>query len=215
MGQTDGQRPEIEIAELIAKARDGDTEARDRLFEAYRNYLGLIARSQVESWLRVKVDASDLVQQTLLEAHRDFHRFVGSSKNEWLAWLRKILAHNAADFVRHYRGTVKRQQRREIRFRDVGDSLSSGILEPIARDATPSQQFLQHDEELRMTAALALLSADHREVIVLRNLQRLSFSEVAERMDRKRPAVQMLWMRAIKRLQVILEEPDDRQGQRP
>ncbi len=67
--------------------------------------------------------------------------------------------------------------------------------------STPSEEFLQIDNELRVTAALAQLPADYQEVIVLRNLQRLSFNEVAERMERSRPAVQMLWMRAIKKLQ--------------
>ena len=81
------------------------------LFEACRNYVGLLARTQVESWLRAKVDASDLVQQTLLEAYRDFGRFQGTTEAEWLAWLRRMLAHNAADFVRQYRGTKKRQPR--------------------------------------------------------------------------------------------------------
>lgn len=60
--------------------------------------------------------------------------------------------------------------------------------------------------ELRVTAALAELSPDYQEVVVLRNLQRLSFNEVAERMGRTRPAVQMLWMRAIRKLQQRLEE---------
>ena len=60
---------------------------------------------------------------------------------------------------------------------------------------------MQLDTELRVTAALAELPPDYQEVIVLRNLQRLSFNEVAERMDRSRPAVQMLWMRAIRKLQ--------------
>ena len=201
-----GENDEPNVAELLELARDGDTDSRDRLFEMCRNYLGLVARSQVETWLRVKVDASDLVQQTMLEAHRDFARFEGGSEGEWLAWLRGILKHNAADFVRQYRGTAKRQARREVRFRDPADSLSPGAAEPAARDATPSQEFLQLDNELRVTTAVAELSPDYREVIVLRNLQRLSFNEVAERMDRSRPAVQMLWMRAIKKLQESMDE---------
>jgi RNA polymerase sigma-70 factor (ECF subfamily) len=197
---------EPNVAELLELARGGDAESRDRLFEMCRNYLGIVARSQVETWLRVKVDASDLVQQTMLEAHRDFARFEGGSEGEWLAWLREILKHNAADFVRHYRGTAKRQARREVRFRDPADSLSPGVPEAAAADATPSQEFLQLDNELRVTAAVAELSPDYREVIVLRNLQRLSFNEVAERMGRTRPAVQMLWMRAIKKLQESMGE---------
>jgi RNA polymerase sigma-70 factor (ECF subfamily) len=197
---------EPNVAELLELARGGDAHSRDRLFEMCRNYLGIVARSQVETWLRVKVDASDLVQQTMLEAHRDFARFEGGSEGEWLAWLREILKHNAADFVRHYRGTAKRQARREVRFRDPADSLSPGVPEAAAADATPSQEFLQLDNELRVTAAVAELSPDYREVIVLRNLQRLSFNEVAERMGRTRPAVQMLWMRAIKKLQESMGE---------
>jgi len=199
-------KPSISV--LIERARGGDDDARERLFELCRSYVGFVARSQVESWLRVKVDASDLVQQTMLEAHRDFERFQGGSEGEWLAWLRKILSHNAADFVRRFRGTEKRQQRREIRFRDPADTRATGAPEPAAPGLTPSQEFLQIDNELRVTAALAELSPDYQEVIVLRNLQRLPFNDVAERMGRSRPAVQMLWMRAIRKLQEVLGDEE-------
>ena len=82
--------------------------------------------------------------------------------------------------------------------------MAGGAPEPAAPCPTPSQEFLQIDAELRMTAALAELPADYQEVIVLRNLERLSFNEVAERMERSRPAVQMLWMRAIRKLQEVM-----------
>ena len=165
-----------------------------------------MARSQVETWLRRKVDASDLVQQTMLEAHCDFERFQGSSEKEWLAWLKRILQHNAADFVRRYRGTAKREAGREVPFRDANDTRAGGVPEPAAPCATPSQEFVLLEDELRMTAALAELPPDYQEVIVLRNLQRLPFNEVAERMGRSRPAVQMLWMRAIRKLQEAMGE---------
>jgi RNA polymerase sigma-70 factor (ECF subfamily) len=200
------ENPTPGVSDLIAQARAGDAASRDRLFALCRSYLGFVARSQVETWLRVKVDASDVVQQTMLEAHRDFDRFHGASEKEWLAWLKQILSHNAADFVRQYRGTAKRREGREVRFRDPDDSRSPGVPEPAAADRTPSQQFLQLDNELRVTAAMATLAPDYQEVILLRNLQRLSFNEVAERMGRTRPAVQMLWMRAIKKLQEALGE---------
>jgi RNA polymerase sigma-70 factor (ECF subfamily) len=201
----DAEKPERStVSELIERARQGDAEGRQRLFELCRSYLGFVARSQVETWLRVKVDASDLVQETMLEAHRDFTGFQGTSEKEWLAWLRKILSHNAADFVRRYRGTAKRQAGREVPFRDSGDSLARGAPEPAAPGGTPSQEFLRVDAEVRVTAALAQLPPDYQEVIVLRNLQRLPFNDVAERMGRSRPAVQMLWMRAIRRLQEAL-----------
>jgi RNA polymerase sigma-70 factor (ECF subfamily) len=190
---------------LIDGARRGDAECRNRLFALCRSYLGFAARSQIETWLRRKVDASDLVQETMLEAYRDFGRFEGHTEQEWLAWLRKILAHNAADFVRRYHGTAKRAAGREVPFRDPADSHSPGVAEPAAAEPTPSQEFLQLDTELRVTAALSGLPADYQEVILLRNLERLPFNEVAERMNRSRPAVQMLWMRAIRKLQESLE----------
>lgn len=192
------------VSELIQLARHGDAESRERLFALCRTYLEFVARSQVESWLRVKVDASDLVQQTMLEAHRDFDGFQGTSEKEWLAWLRKILSHNAADFVRRYRGTAKREAGREVRFRDLADTISRGAPEPAAPGMTPSEELLVLDEQLRATAALAGLPPDYQEVVLLRNLQRLPFSDVAERMGRSRPAVQMLWMRAIRKLQEAL-----------
>lgn len=204
MGENDSSRYSV----LIEAARRGDAECRERLFALCRSYLGFAARARIETWLRRKVDASDLVQETMLEACRDFDRFQGRSEQEWLAWLRRILDNNAADFVRRYRTTAKRAAGREVPFKDNDDSLHRGAPEPAADQATPSQEFLRLDTELRVTAALARLSPDYQEVVMLRNLQRLSFNEVAERMGRTRPAVQMLWMRAIRKLQVIMEEQE-------
>jgi RNA polymerase sigma-70 factor (ECF subfamily) len=165
----------------------------------------MVARAQIESWLQARVDASDLVQQTMLEAHRDFACFQGHGQGEWLAWLRRILTHNAADFVRHYRGAAKRQVFREVPLRGPRETDAwAGAPEPIAAGATPSQEFLQRDDELLVAAALTELTPDYQEVILLRNMERLPFDEVARRMGRSRPAVQMLWMRAIRKLRDVV-----------
>jgi RNA polymerase sigma-70 factor (ECF subfamily) len=190
---------------LLAQARKGDGQALERLFGMCRNYVNIIARSQVESWLRAKVDASDIVQQTLLEAYRDFGRFQGGTEAEWLGWLRRILAHNAADFVRRYHQTDKRQAAREVVLVKADDSQApDGLANLPAEQETPSQALLRKERELQLADALAQLSPDHCEVIVLRNLQRLPFDEVAKRMDRSRPAAQMLWMRAMRKLHEAL-----------
>src|SRR5262245_33458239 len=194
-----------DVTRLLERARAGDPEAREQLFARCRDYLGLAARARVESWLRAKVDASDLVQQTLLEAHRGFGHFQGATEAEWLAWLRRILDHNAADFVRRYRGTGKRQVGREVPLAGPTSS-APGEAEPAAEGESPSAAAVRHESELRLAAALAILAPDHREVIQLRNLQRLPFDEVARRMGRSRPAAQMLWMRAIQKLQQVMQE---------
>ncbi len=197
---SDGQ-----VAELLARARAGDTAALDRLFQLCRNYVTLVARAHVEGRLQAKVDASDLVQQTLLEAYRDFGRFHGATEGEWLGWLKQILSHNAADFVRRYCQTGKRQSQREVHLTSPFDSAAPDGLANIADSGeTPSQQLLRKERELQVADALTQLSPDHREVIILRNLQRLPFEDVARRMGRSRPAVQMLWMRAIQKLHQVL-----------
>jgi RNA polymerase sigma-70 factor (ECF subfamily) len=194
------------VVELLNRARDGDDAARDELFRRCRNYVTLVARAHVEHSLRRKVDASDLVQQTLLEAHRGFAGFRGQTADEWLAWLRRILVHNAADCVRHYRQTDKRQQRREVPLRTgrADDSAAVG-WEPADPGESPSQLVMRMERDLEIADSIAGLSEDHREVIVLRSLERLPFDEVARRMGRSRPAVQMLWTRAVRSLQQILE----------
>jgi RNA polymerase sigma-70 factor (ECF subfamily) len=187
---------------MLVRARGNDPRQLELLFAHCRNFLGIVARAQVESWLRAKVDASDIVQQTLLEAYRDFHKFRGTTEAEWLAWLRQIVNHNAANFVRHYRGTAKRQAHREVALRQPGDDSSArGAPDPSDGGESPSQQLLRKERQWQIAEAVAQLSADHREVILLRNLERLPFEEVAARMGRSRPAVQMLWMRALQKLQ--------------
>lgn len=194
------------IRRLIDQAREGDDAARDELFGACRNYVAIVARTQAESWLRAKVDASDIVQQSLLDAHKGFARFEGREEGEWLAWLKQIVTHNTQDLVRKYR-TAKRATGREAR--DHGDSQGFSLIDNLPEDVpTPSQALMAHERELQLADALAQLSADHQEVIHLRSLQRLPFEEVAERMGRSRPATQMLWMRAIEKLEALLTSAD-------
>jgi len=192
---------ESQLVELLTRARGGDEGARDELFDKCRNYLGIVARVQVESWLRVKVDASDLVQQTMLDAYRGFSNFRGNSEGEWLGWLKQILNHNATDFIRHYRGTEKRQQRREVPIHATAPGLSASFTrEPPDSTDSPSELVMQREREIQLADCISQLSPDHQEVIILRSLQRLPFDEVAERMGRTRPAVQMLWARAVGKL---------------
>lgn len=188
------------LEELLPKAQAGDRTAQNELFDICRAYVRFMARTQVESWIQGKVDASDLVQQTLLEAHRGLDRFDGATEAELLGWLKQILKNNAKDFVRRF-GAAKRQASREVNFAMGQSSMTGGAPEPEGREETPSKILVRREEELLVANALEHLSEDHQEVIVLRNLQRLPFEEVAERMGRSRPAVQMLWMRAMKKLQ--------------
>jgi RNA polymerase sigma-70 factor (ECF subfamily) len=202
----------INVGDLLQKARGGDESARDRLFQACRNYVTIAARAEMASWLKAKVDASDLVQQSLLEAHRGLKDFRGTTEAEWLGWLRRIVVHNAADFVRRFHGVEKRRAGREVPLaREDSDAPGRQLA---AGDLSPSQLLLQKEQQLQVADAVARLPEDYQEVVILRNLQQLPFDEVAVRMGRSRPAVQMLWMRAIRKLQEVLNDgkgelPDD------
>lgn len=198
-------RNSYSLRDCLTKARAGDELARERLFTACRSYIGLLARANVEPWMRAKVDASDLVQQTLLDAHRDFDRFAGQTEAEWLAWLRQILAHNAGDEIRRYGVAGKRAAKREVPLGGAADTGSAGFAwEPAASGESPSQMAVHNERELLLAEAIERLPEDYREVIILRNIQRLPFDEVAVRLERSRPAAQMLWMRAIEKLRTLL-----------
>lgn len=197
---------------LLANARSGDAAARERLFSLSRAYLVHSAEGEVASWLRPKNDASDLVQVSMLEAHRAFASFQGETFGQWLAFLKKILQRNATDAVRHY-GAAKRQAGKEIALHSPTENASSmGGPQLAAGGETPSIAYIQHERSERLLFALGQLSEDHQEVIRLRNLQQLPFDEVAQRMGRTRPAVQMLWMRALKSLQETLQQTDPSLG---
>ncbi|MGQ0633790.1 MAG: sigma-70 family RNA polymerase sigma factor [Planctomycetaceae bacterium] len=194
----------VNVSELLRQARAGDAAARERLFEVCRNYVAVAARAEIASWLRAKVDASDLVQQTLLDAYRGLAEFRGESEIEWLAWLRRILQHNATDFVRRYHTIEKRRVGREVPI-EAGDDSQFRPLQLDDGGETPSQLVMHKELQLQVADAVAQLPEDYQQVIVLRNMQRLPFDEVALRMGRSRPATQMLWMRAIRKLQAALE----------
>jgi RNA polymerase sigma-70 factor (ECF subfamily) len=175
--------------------------------ELYRNYLDLLARVQIGRRLRQKVDASDLVQETFLKAHRDFAQFRGQGEAEWIAWLRQILALNLAHLVRRYCGTRRRDVRLE---RDLADDLaqSSQLLDQalVARQSSPSSQAARREQAVLLADALGNLPSDYREVIILSHLEGLSFPEVADRMGRSVNSVKNLWARALARLRSSLGE---------
>jgi RNA polymerase sigma-70 factor (ECF subfamily) len=190
------------VSGLLAHARAGDRQALDRLLEICRNYVVILARSRIPGSLAAKADASDLVQQTLFEAFRGFGAFRGQTEGEWLAWLRRILGRNAIDLARKHAGSAKGQGLNNLGA--AGNGQSDRRFEPMDPHQSPSAEVRMQERDLLLAEALTRLSPEHREVILLRNLEGLAFAEVAERMGRSRPAAQMLWMRALRSLQELL-----------
>ena len=191
--------------ELLERARSGDLESFGQLLSQYRNYARLLARTLIGTTLRLRLDPSDLVQETFLEAHRDFPRFDGSTERELLAWLRRILARNLADQARRQKAGL-RDIRRQVSLEAMLDRSSARMQQAlVAVVSSPSAAAAQREQAVLLADALADLPPDYREVIILRNLERLRFEEVAARMGRSPGAVRMLWTRALERLSRALE----------
>ena len=189
---------------LLEQARAGDREALGGLLEEYREYLRLLARARVGRGLRTRLDPSDLVQETLLEAQRDFRQFLGRTDGELAVWLRRILARNLADQVKHHqsqRRDLAREQPLDPLIEQAHQALAAGL-------STPSAQAARREQAVVVASALAKLPPDYREVIVLRHLEGRSFEEIATAMGRKSGAVRMLWMRALEKLGKTVEQPD-------
>lgn len=192
---------------LLRLAKTGNDSARGPLFERYRHYLHLLAQLHIGPHLRSKVDAADVVQETYLNAHRDFARFAGRSRGEFVQWLRRILAANLARTMRTFLGTRARDARLE---RDLVVELdkSSVILDRglVARDSSPSHKAVRHEQALVLADALARLPENYRHVLILRHLEGLTFPQVAAEMERTIDSVKKLWTRALAQLRHALGE---------
>ena len=191
---------------LIREARGGNEGALGQLLESYSPYLTLLARVQIGRRLQGKVDAGDLVQETVLDAHRQIRQFRGTSEAELVAWLRRILAGQMALVLRRFLGTkgrdVKLERELAAQIDQSSQVLDRGLL---ATYSTPSQHASRREQAVLLAEALARLPEDYREVIILRHLESLTFGEVAERMNRSENSVQKLWVRALANLRRLLE----------
>ncbi len=189
------------LALLLDALRQGNTAARGGILLRYQPWLRLLARLQLDSRFRGKFDASDIVQQTLLEACRALPQFRGDTEAELRAWLRQILAHVLAHEIRRYHGTQQRDVSREVSLDQALAQSSQRLGDMLAAPgSSPSQQAARNEQEVLLADVLARLPEDYREVIILRNLAGLPHEEVARRMGRNVGAVRMLWVRALARL---------------
>jgi RNA polymerase sigma-70 factor (ECF subfamily) len=193
--------------ELLHQARSGSSQRLGELLELYRHYLSLLARLEIGRNLQAKLDASDLVQDTLLEAHRNFPKFRGASETQLVCWLRQIMAASLANLLRRYLGTQGRDVRLErdlaVHLDQSSRLLDRGLVAPIS---SPSQQASRREQVVLLADALEQLPDDYREVIVLRHLEGLTFAEVAQRMGRSLDSVEKLWVRGLARLRQVMGE---------
>ena len=192
-----------DASQWLPAARQGSREALGQALEACRNYLLLVANKELDPELQAKGGASDLVQQTFLEAQRDFARFQGSSEDELLAWLRRLLLNNLGDFTRRYRDTDKRAAGREVPL--PGGSSACTASDLAADTPSPSTQAAAREQDEALESAMARLPEDYRKVLLWRYQEQRSFEEIGQLLQRSANAAQKLWLRAVERLRQELE----------
>ena len=191
--------PSDDAGRLVAAARAGSREALGRALEDCRRYLLAIAERQLDPDLRSKGGASDLVQETFLEAQRDFARFQGSSPDELRAWLRQVLLHNVGAFTHRFRGTTKRAVGREVALAAGGSSADLGP-DLAGSTLTPSGVAIEHEQAVALRRALERLPEEYRRVVVLRFEEGRSFEEIGRLTGRSPDAARKVWSRAMERL---------------
>src|SRR5262249_39324474 len=153
---------------LLGLARTGDGTALGQLLELYRPYLKLLVRLQVRRRLQGKIDASDVVQDTFLKAHRHFAQFRGTSEGELVAWLREITVTSMANVVRHYCGSKRRDVHLERALAQELDQ-SSRLLDHsfVAAGNSPSEHAERREQGVLLAEALGQLPEDYREAVIL------------------------------------------------
>lgn len=188
----------------LVRAVQGDLAAIQKLIVIHHQRLRVVADQRLASELRAKIEPEDLLQLVYVDVIRNIRAFQDHGPGSFFQWMVQILESRLVDVHRHYHAAV-RDVRREIRA-PPSQSAYQSLASHLALDSqTPSRIAAREETEALLLAALAGLSDDHRRVLELRYLNGLPLARVAELMDRTEPAVQMLLLRAIRRLRESLQ----------
>lgn len=191
--------------------RDEPTGANDlphgsgESLDGFRSYLRLLANMQIDNRIKSKVDASDIVQQTMLQAYKAKDQFRGHNDKQRAAWLRQILTRNLMHASRDMTRD-KRDVRREQAMQASVDQSSLRLERILSNDeSTPSIKVERGEQLLKLAEAIEQLPETQREALLLHYLEQCSLAEVAERLDKTRGAAAGLVRRALAALRSLME----------
>jgi RNA polymerase sigma-70 factor (ECF subfamily) len=185
---------------LLEQAKQGDREALGRLLEAQRPTLRRLAQQQLEGRIAVRVDASDIIQQTFLHAHRSFAQLAGQDERQLAAWLKGILDHQIARAIRDHALLQKRSVQRDRSLDDSHGGKASLKQELHAGFSTPSQKAIRVEQEQLLSQALNVLPDDQREAVRLRHLEGWALADIARHLGRSSSATAGLIKRGMQAL---------------
>jgi RNA polymerase sigma-70 factor, ECF subfamily len=195
-----------DINRLLAEARSGSPSARNELFTHFQKYLAFLAQEYQNTELAAKVGASDIIQQTLLQATSELAEFRGTTAEQFRGWLRQILVNEARSINRHF-GAQRRAAGAECSLQPGGSNLDH---DPPDGQLTPSSEAMARERAAAVHISLEKLPPEMRQVIRLRNWDMLPFSEIGKQMHLPTSSAAKLWYRAVIELQRIHGEPTNR-----
>lgn len=195
---------EVPAAVWLSAARGGCQESLGMALQACRTDLLRIAANELPPNLWSKGDVLDIVQETFLEASRDFPKFGGCSVAEWRAWLRQIFRNNLRHHVRRYRGTAKRSVDHEVSLDQMDPwAVLGGVA---AEDASsPSIHAMKKEQQQQVATAMAQLSERDQRVLGMRCLERCTFEAIGDALGCSPTAAHKAWRKALDRLRVELD----------
>jgi RNA polymerase sigma-70 factor (ECF subfamily) len=206
---------ENETRAMLEHAAQDDPSALPRLLARYREPLRRAIAARLDRAVARRVDASDVVQSVLLEASRRLADYLREPALPFHQWLRRIARDQIIDVHRHHRLAARRSVDRE-QHAPTGRPLDSSSLDLLAQlsdqETTPATQAVRRELVERFHEALAQLGEDDREVLFLRHFEHLSNADAARALGLSEPAAGMRYLRALRRLRVVLDFPSLSRG---
>jgi RNA polymerase sigma-70 factor (ECF subfamily) len=198
--------PQVTLV-LLDQVRGGDTDAVNRLLERHRTAIRRMIDNRMDRVIERRVDASDIVQDVMIEANRRLRDYLANPTMPFQLWLRHMARDRLIDAHRRHRVAANRSLDREVPLstHDADSSGDDGLAAVADRELTPAAAATWHELERRFAAAVERLDDDDRRIVLLRHFEHLSTAEAAEVLGLTKPAAGMRYLRAMRRLRGLLE----------
>jgi RNA polymerase sigma-70 factor (ECF subfamily) len=195
--------------ELLARARQGETPAVNELLDRHREALRRMIDLRMDRVVQRRVDASDIVQDVLIEANRRLAEYLQNPAMPFHLWLRHMAHDRLIDAHRRHRQAARRSIDREqplVAARFLDQSSLDLAAQLADRELTPAAAATWNELQRRFQAALDTLDEQDQEVVLMRHFEHLSNSEVAQALNLSEAAAGMRYLRAMRRLRAKLDE---------
>ena len=204
-----------ETQELLDRARQGEAGAVERLLDTHREPLRRMIGLRLDPALAGRVDASDIVQDVMLEVSQRLAEYLRNPQMPFHLWVRHIAKDHMIDAHRRHRQAQRRSLDREqpILPAALADQSSLELAgQFLDRELTPATAAVRHELQRRMQQAVAELEEDDREIILMRHYEQLSNQEVATALGLTEAAASMRHLRAVRKLRAALQGEEDSAG---